>query len=280
MEISLPSSLREAIDLLARTPDTTVVAGGTDLMVAMNFGRIRPERLMSLRRVAEMRTIEVGSDTYVGAGATFTQMLGTIEDPAMVLAAKTVGSPPIRNAGTLGGNLATCSPAGDALPPLAALDASVVIASAAGERQVKVSAFMLGPKQPDLRPGELIVGVRWRRAGLAQAFLKAGTRNAMVIAVASLALVLDKERRRVGVALGSVGPTVIRAMAAELFAQSWLEDRDWRPGTPTQAALDRFASLAAESARPIDDVRGSALYRRHVVALMARRALERTCASL
>jgi CO/xanthine dehydrogenase FAD-binding subunit len=282
MEVIVPGSLDEALATLAERPDGVPLAGGTDLMVDLNFGRSRPDRVVPLRRLDELRELTVKDGrVHCGAGVTYTRMLDELRDPAMAQAARTVGSPQIRNAGTLGGNLGTCSPAGDLLPVLAALGATVVLASREGRREVPFAEFMLGPKRSARRPEELILAAEWDAAGSTQAFLKAGTRNAMVIAVASLALVVDPERRRVGVGLGSAGPVVIRPGTAERFAESLLEDRRWqRSPSLSEAGLNAFGRLVADAARPIDDVRGSATYRRHVVAVMARRALERVCASI
>jgi CO/xanthine dehydrogenase FAD-binding subunit len=280
MEVSSPATLAEALEELAGFPETLVLAGGTDLLVAINFGHQRPERVMSLRRLQELGELDHDRLVRCGARVTYTRMLAELSDPVMRQAARTVGSPQIRNAGTLGGNLGTCSPAGDTLPALAALDATVVLASPAGERRVPLTQFMRGPKRPDRRPDELVLGAEWLPAGATQAFLKAGTRNAMVIAVANCALVVDPVRRRVGVGLGSVGPVILRAAQAESFAAGLLEERDWvLPATLPESAFVEFGRLAASSAQPIDDVRGTAAYRRHLVALMARRALERACAS-
>lgn len=249
-------------------------------MVAVNFGRERPERMMSIAGVPELHAVEAANGRCrFGAAVTYTRLLTELggAEPALGQAVRTIGSPQIRNAGTIGGNLGTCSPAGDTLPVLAALDADIVLGSAAGERRVKLAEFMRGPKKPDLGPGELVQAVEWDAAGPAQAFLKAGTRNAMVIAVANLALVVDRARRRVGVALGSVGPTVIRAAEAERFACGLLDERGWEaPFDPGEAAAREFGRLAAGAVAPIDDVRGSAAYRRHIVALMVTRALSRT----
>lgn len=279
MEVSNPSTVADALDELASFPSTVPLAGGTDLLVALNFGWERPERVMSLRRLEELRELQVDGRVRCGAGVTYTRMLAALPDPVLLQAARTVGSPQIRNAGTLGGNLGTCSPAGDTLPALAALEATVVVRSAAGERRLRLDEFMRGPKKPDLRAGELVLAVEWQPAGERQAFLKAGTRNAMVIAAANLALVMDAQRRRVGVAMGSVGPTIIRAEAAERFAEGVLDEAGWRlPHRIADGAQAEFGRLVGAAARPMDDVRGTAAYRRHVVAVMARRALERVCA--
>ncbi len=277
MLVSSPRNLDEALAQLLDDPQAVPLAGGTDLMVAINFGRERPRHVVSLRRVGELRELSFGSRVRCGAGVTYTEMPDRVPDPALVAAARTVGSPQIRNAGTLGGNLGTCSPAGDSLPVLAALDADLVIRSAAGgERRTKLADYMLGPKRPGLRPGELVIAAEWDAAGPAQAFLKAGTRNAMVIAVANLALVADRRRRAIRVALGSVGPTIIRAHQAEAFARGLFEETGWESEVrPSEAAAARFGELCAAAAAPIDDVRGTAAYRRHIVGLMARRALAR-----
>ncbi|HVB76812.1 MAG TPA: FAD binding domain-containing protein [Candidatus Nitrosotalea sp.] len=280
MEISVPRSLPDALVDLSSHPDSRLIAGGTDVMVDINFGRSRPERLVSLRRLGELRRIERGERIFIGSGCTFTDLAAGVDEPSLARAAATVGSVQIRNSGTVGGNLGTCSPAGDALPALLALDADVELGSSAGRRVITLGEFMIGPRRTALRPGELILGVSWRRAGSAQAFMKVGSRNAMVIAVASLALVLDRAQRRVRLALGSVAPTIVRCPQAEALAEAALADQDWAPRTLPDAVLEEFGHLAVRAAQPIDDVRGSASYRRHVVRVMAQRALEQTCASL
>lgn len=269
---------RSVADALA-DPGATFIAGGTDLMVAINFGRERPEHVVSIRGLPELQELSVDGRVAVGGGVTYTRLLEALGDGnrAMVEAARTVGSPQIRNAGTIGGNLGTCSPAGDTLPVLAALDAVIALRSATGVRRVPFANFMFAPRRSERKPGELVESVEWEDAGRSQAFLKAGTRNAMVIAVASLAMVVDRRRKAVRVALGSVGPTILRATAAEELAAGLYEESGWeRPLDPGEAAAERFGALAAAAATPIDDQRGSAAYRRHVVGVMARRALART----
>ena len=260
-----------------REPDTTVIAGGTDILVELNFGRRRVSRVVAIDRVRELRRAESGARVRIGAGVTYTSLLAEVPSSiALREAARTVGSPQIRNAGTIGGNLATSSPAGDTLPVLAALDATVVLRSTDGERRVAFRDFMTGPKKNVKRADELVVAVEWDDAGAAQTFLKVGTRNAMVIAVASLALVIDRARRRVGIALGSCGPTIIRATEAERFVAGLLGESGWdRPLRPSDAARAEAGRLVAAAARPIDDVRGTAAYRRHVLAVIAGRALAR-----
>lgn len=277
MSVAIAHDLDDVLDHLSSATEVTVLAGGTDLMVDLNFGRKRPERVVAIDRVPELAQLERNGHIRMGAGVTYTRMLS--EDPGSVAlreAARTVGSPQIRNAGTLGGNIATSSPAGDTLPVLAALDATVVLRSTQGERRVPFTEFMTGPKKNVRRADELVVAAEWNDAGPAQTFMKVGTRNAMVIAVAGLALVVDRERRRVGVGLGSCGPTILRATAAEHFATGLLEAHGWdRRLEPSDAELNEFGRLVATASRPIDDVRGTAAYRRHVLAVMGARALAR-----
>jgi CO/xanthine dehydrogenase FAD-binding subunit len=269
--------LDNVLDHLSSATDVTLLAGGTDLMVDLNFGRKRPERVVAIDRLPELAQLERNGRMHMGAGVTYTRMLAEdIGSVALREAARTVGSPQIRNAGTLGGNIVTSSPAGDTLPVLAALDATVVLRSKAGERRVKFTEFMTGPKKNVRRADELVTGAEWDDAGAPQTFMKVGTRNAMVIAVAGLALVIDRGRRRIGIGLGSCGPTILRAPEAERFAAALLETREWEPrGTPSDAELREFGRLVATAARPIDDQRGTAAYRRHVLAVMGARALGR-----
>jgi CO/xanthine dehydrogenase FAD-binding subunit len=276
MEFLRPLTWREALLMRAERPDALPVCGGTDVMVDLNFGRRRPLAIIDLTRVPELA--EWGPDDgwlHVGAGVTYTRLIGELGDrlPGLAIAARTVGSPQIRNRGTVGGNLGTASPAGDGLPPLLAADAEVLVASTAGEHRVPVRDFCVGPKRSALRPDELIAAFRVRPASGPQQFAKVGTRNAMVIAVTSFALDLDVERRRVGTGIGSAGPTPLRAPEAERFLEDVLAEGDhWATGAPLPpAALDRFGELVAAAARPIDDVRGSAAYRRHALAVLARR---------
>ena len=277
MSVHVARDLDDVLDHLSSATEVTLLAGGTDLMVDLNFGRKRPERVVAIDRVPELAYLERNGHVRMGAGVTYTRMLAEdVGSAALREAARTVGSPQVRNAGTLGGNIATSSPAGDTLPVLAALDAVVVLRSKQGERRVPFAEFMTGPKKNVRRADELVIGAEWDDAGPAQTFMKVGTRNAMVIAIAGLALVVDRSRRRVGVGLGSCGPTILRAPAAEAFAAAIFEAHGWdRHLTPSDAELKEFGRLVAMAARPIDDVRGTAAYRRHVLAVMGERAFAR-----
>jgi len=278
VSVHVARDLDDVLDHLSSATEVTLLAGGTDLMVDLNFGRKRPERVVAIDRVPELAYLQRNGHVRMGAGVTYTRMLAEdVGSVALREAARTVGSPQIRNAGTLGGNIATSSPAGDTLPVLAALDAVVVLRSKKqGERRVPFTEFMTGPKKNVRRADEIVVGAEWNDAGPAQTFMKVGTRNAMVIAVAGLALVVDRSRRRVGVGLGSCGPTILRAPQAEAFAAAIFDAHGWeRHLTPSDAELMEFGRLVAAAARPIDDVRGTAAYRRHVLAVMGARALAR-----
>lgn len=279
MEATLqPRDLADALAARAAHPEALPLAGGTDLMVEINFDRRRPERILDLTRVDELEGwTRDGDDLVIGAGVTHARLVSELprRAPGLAIAARTVGSPQIRNRGTLGGNVATSSPAGDALPPLVAAGATVEMASAAGSRSVPLIDFCLGPKRNVLAPDELITGVRVPVARGPQQFAKVGPRNAMVIAVCSLALQLDPVARSAGAAIGSSAPTVIRAPEAERFLEGALEEAGaWESRRPLPPALvERFGELVAGAARPIDDVRGTAAYRRHALAVLGRRTL-------
>ena len=267
----------EALAALRADPQAELLAGGTDLMVEVNFGRKRVTNVIAIDRVSELREMSVDGRVRIGAGITYSHLLRTSAGSvALAEASRTVGSPQIRNTGTIGGNVATSSPAGDTLPVLAALDATVVLRSSSGERRLRFAEFMTGPKRNTRTHDEIVTAVEWDDAGPWQTFLKVGTRNAMVIAVASLAVVVDRTRRRVGIALGSCGPTIIRATDAERFATGLLDETGWtRPLRLAQSAQTEFGRLVGAAARPIDDVRGTAAYRRQVLSVIGGRALAR-----
>lgn len=279
MEATLqPRDLADALAARAAHPGALPLAGGTDLMVDLNFDRRRPERIMDLNRVAELEEWgRDGDDLLIGAGVTHTRLVTELASgaPGLAIAARSIGSPQIRNRGTLGGNVATASPAGDLLPPLIASGARVELASATGSRTVPLAEFCTGPKRSVLGETELITAVRVPAARGPQQFAKIGPRNAMVIAVCSLALQIDPHGRRVGAAIGSAAPTVVRAPEAERFLEGALEEGGlWdRPGPVPDAVARRFGELVGAAAQPIDDVRGSAAYRRHALGVLARRAL-------
>jgi CO/xanthine dehydrogenase FAD-binding subunit len=274
MELVQPATWDEALEAKAEHPEALPLWGGTDVMVEMNFGRARPEAILDLTRVDELT--EHGREDgrlRVGAGVTYTRAIAELGDalPGLAIASRTVGSPQIRNRGTIGGNLGSSSPAGDALPPLYASNATVELASTRGTRTLPIEDFVTGPKRNVLEADELIAAFHVAPANGAQQFSKIGTRNAMVIAVCSFALAIDDEQRKVGTCLGSAAPTPRRARAAEAFIEANL---DWYTRAPIDPhVLHRFGELVADAASPIDDQRGSAAYRRHALAVMARRTM-------
>jgi CO/xanthine dehydrogenase FAD-binding subunit len=259
----LPTSLDETLAALEAEPGATILGGGTDLMVSVNYHALRPSSVIGIRRVPELQEWD---GRFLGAGVTYSRMeRGPI--PALAQAARTVGSPQIRNAGTLGGNLGTASPAGDALPILAALDAEIVLRSRSGERVVRWDDFIVGPKKNTLQPGEIILGARLpEQVPPGQGFSKIGMRSAMVIAVASCCVFRDDDGRTT-IALGSVGPTPIRPRRAEEMISA--------EQNPSAAALAELQRLVSKEVSPITDHRSTEEYRRHASGVLARRLLER-----
>src|SRR6266571_7452630 len=274
MEFLQPTTWPEALEMKAAHPESLPIAGGTDVLDELNFDRQRPPAILDLTRIAELE--EWGTDgplLRVGAAVTYTRIIDELSDrlPGLAMASRTVGSPQIRNRGTVGGNLGSASPAGDAHPPLLASAALVELASRAGTRRMPARDFFTGPKRNAARKDELIAAFLIEPATGPQTFSKVGTRNAMVIAVCSFALALDAGRRRVRTGIGSAGPTPLPASEAEQFIEGELDWDGRQP--PSDAAVARFGELAAAAAKPIDDVRGTAAYRRHALSVMARRSL-------
>ena len=278
MDFLRPGSWPEALAAKAEQPAAAPLAGGTDLMVEINFDRRRPEALLDLNPVAELAdwTVEDGQ-LVLGATLPYARVITELGDqlPGLAMASRTIGSPQIRNRGSIGGNLGSASPAGDSHPVLLALNATVEVASARGSRLIPVDEFYLGPKRSALAPEELIRAVRIPLGAGPCQFAKVGTRNAMVIAVCSFAVALHPETGTVRTGIGSAAPTPVRAAAAETFLAGELGSTGaWesRPELPPAVAA-RFGELVAEAAAPIDDVRGTARYRRQALAVLARRTL-------
>jgi CO/xanthine dehydrogenase FAD-binding subunit len=279
MLVARPTSLSGVFDALDELPGAHLLAGGTDLMVEVNFGHRRPPAVVALRRVEELRGYEVRDDEVVlRSGVTWTEVEHDLAEalPGLAAAARTVGSPQMRNAGTVGGNIGTASPAGDGLPVLAALDATVVLARRDGERRLPLAEVITGVKKTAIEPGEVIREIRVPRLDGPQQFLKVGTRNAMVISIVVCGLAVDRAGRSVRLGLGSVAPRPVQAAAAEAFIA---EAIDWDRLTAPADAVERFGELAREAADPISDQRGTAEFRRHAVGVVATRALRRSLAA-
>jgi CO/xanthine dehydrogenase FAD-binding subunit len=274
VEFLRPNSLAEALAAKAAQPDAVPIAGGTDVMVELNFDHRRPAALLDLTRVGELAEWSVtATGTRLGAGVPYTRIIAELGDrlPGLAMASRTVGSPQIRNRGTVGGNLGASSPAGDTHPVLLATDATVEVASTRGTREIPIGDFYRGVKRNALEPDELITAIHLPTGSGPQQFSKVGTRNAMVIAVCSFGLALHPDGHKVGAGIGSAGPTPIRAVEAERFAA---EELSWDSPKPlTDAMARRFGELVAAAATPIDDVRGTAAYRRHALSVLARRTL-------
>ncbi len=281
MDFLRPATWAEALAVKAERPDAVPIQGGTDVMVEINLDKGRPAALVDLNPIAELaewswaggRAGVPGSLLRIGAGVTYSRVIAELGSwlPGLAQASRTVGSPQIRNRGTVAGNLGAASPAGDSHPPLLAVDAVVEAESVRGTRMIPIGEFYTGVKRNALDPDELIRAVHVPAATGPQYFSKIGTRNAMVIAVCSFSIALNAGDRSVGTGIGSAAPTPRRARAAEDFLAAEL---DWDGRSPLDAAVARrFGELAARAAAPIDDVRGRADYRLHSLAVMARRTL-------
>jgi CO/xanthine dehydrogenase FAD-binding subunit len=278
--VLIPRSVDELVDIFQEHPTAKLLAGGTDYMVEVNLHGRKPETMISLRQVKELSEWSVRStrrSITIGAGLPYADMEhGEIARlvPALAQAARTVGSPQIRAAGTLGGNLGTCSPAGDSLPVLAALNATIHVIGPDGNRDVEFSDFMIGVKKNSLRSAEFVHSVSMPIVDGWQGYAKVGTRNAMVISTASACLVRDSDEGIVSIALGSVGPTVIRCHGAENWLMKTMSLRAGSTLDPVVA--QEFGQRVAQESRPIDDHRSTAEYRRHAVGVLAQRLLLRS----
>jgi CO/xanthine dehydrogenase FAD-binding subunit len=260
VDVLTPTTLDEALRLKADQPAAMPIQGGTDVMVALNFDRERPAVMLNLNEVRELRGFARENGALrLGSGLTYAEIEhGELRDllPALAEASRTVGSPQIRNRGTIGGNLGMSSPAGDSIPPLVVEDAEVECASVRGTRRVPVGEFVTGVKRNALEPDELITAVWVTPSNAPQTFMKVGPRNAMVIAVVSLALSAGDELRA---SVGSASPRPVLVTAPRDEAST-------------------FAERVAGAASPIDDVRGTERYRTHAIRVLAQRALERVLA--
>jgi CO/xanthine dehydrogenase FAD-binding subunit len=278
MEFLQPTTWAEALSAKAEHPKAVPIAGGTDIMVELNFDHRRPAELLDLTKIDELAEWDVEDGTVrLGAGVSYTRIITELGDqlPGLAMASRTVGSPQIRNRGTVGGNLGASSPAGDSHPALLAAEAEVEIHSTSGTRMLPVQEFYTGVKRNALRSDELIRAIRIKPPAGPQQFSKIGTRNAMVIAVCAFGLALHPDRKIVGTGIGSAAPTPRRAADAEAFLAGALDEAGlWESrGALPDGVAQQFGEKVRAAAAPIDDVRGTAAYRLHALEVMARRTL-------
>jgi len=278
MTVIVAKELTTALTALREHGDARLIQGGTDLMVEINFNHVKPTTMISLRDIESLRTIRRDQPGIlsIGSGVPYSIIEGEpvlSEIPALAQAARTVGSPQIRAAGSLGGNLGTCSPAGDTLPVMFALDAMIHLSTVDSSRVVSIHDFMTGVKRSVRQHDEIITTIDFPIINGWQGYSKVGVRNAMVISVASACLVADHENADVRIALGSVGPTIIRCRSAEAWLKSTL-DLSKREAVSLDVAHE-FGRRAAEESSPIDDHRSTAQYRRHAISVLASRLLRK-----
>ncbi|PXX58183.1 CO/xanthine dehydrogenase FAD-binding subunit [Nocardia tenerifensis] len=275
MDFLRPDDWADALALKAAHPDATPIQGGTDVMVELNFDKGRPVALLDLNPCRELfEHTEIDGRLRIGAGVPYTELINRLGDrlPGLAQASRTVGSPQIRNRGTVGGNLGAASPAGDTHPALLAGDAVIEVESAArGARMIPIDEFYVWVKKNALESDELIRAIWLPPAEGPQYFSKVGTRNAMVIAVCSFAVALYPGAGTVRTGIGSAGPTPLRAVPAEEFLAAELPWHD--PAPLPERVLREFGALVSAAAKPIDDVRGTADYRKHALSVLARRTL-------
>ena len=278
MTVIVAKELTTALTALRDYGDARLIQGGTDLMVEINFNHVKPTTMISLRDVASLRMIRTDTPGImsIGSGVPYSIIEGEpvlSEIPALAQAARTVGSPQIRAAGSLGGNLGTCSPAGDTLPVMFALDAMIHLSTIDSSRVVSIHDFMTGVKRSVRQHDEIITTIDFPIINGWQGYSKVGVRNAMVISVASACLVADHENADVRIALGSVGPTIIRCRAAEAWLKATL-DLSAQDAISLDIA-NEFGRRAAEESSPIDDHRSTAQYRQHAISVLASRLLRK-----
>lgn len=283
IELHRPANLAEALTLLAQYgPDGKLLAGGTNIVVELRDGRHNCKSLVDLSHLKELRGIsQPDGHIVIGGGTTITELIDhpLIVSHAGILgdAARLFASPLVRNRATVAGNLVDASPAADTAPPLLALNAEVQLMSQAATRWVKLEDFITGVRKTLLQPGELMVAIRWPvpSARSAGAYTKVGLRKADAISVLSAAVMVELDDaglcKQTSIALGAVAPKPFRARAAEALLIGKVLD---------PVLIAEAARLAAESTRPIDDIRGTAAYRKRVVAVTVRRLLTKAAEEL
>lgn len=281
-EVVVARDSRHAVSLLAEHgASAKILAGGTDLLVDLKFASRAPAVLVDISRAQDLKGITITDEGLrIGALATHTEIMRSpvIREifPALVDAAHTIGAVQTRNLGTLGGNLTTCVPSMDSGPTLVALDAMVTIAGANGRRQMPLTEFFVAPRKTVLKPDELLVEIVIPKNNFHKPvhFLKFGLRKGQALALVNVAAAVWVDRKKQTfteprIALGAVAPTVIRAPLAEAYLEGRALSKD---------AMAEAGRIAASEAKPITDFRASAEYRRELIAVLTRRALENACA--
>ena len=279
IDVLTPRTLDEALNMLHGTETgLKIVAGASDVIVQLRDGVIKPNRLLNILSLKDLRFIRLTSgQVHIGALSTYsdivhneiTQKHGWV----LVEAAKQIGAIQLQNTATIGGNLGNASPAGDSLPPLYALDAVVVTRSKSGRREIPIEEFFVGYRKTVLQQDELIEEVHFEVLGPNDrgAYMKLGLREANAISIVDVAVVLrdrspENSYRKISVALGAVAPTIRRARRLE-------EELVNKP--LTKEAIEKAAYLAVHDAAPIDDIRGSAEYRKAALISLVFQALHK-----
>ncbi|MGC8664170.1 MAG: FAD binding domain-containing protein [Nitrososphaeria archaeon] len=264
VEVYSPRSLAEALELLSQKRELIKpVAGGTDIMVMLKDGVLKEKELLNLSFIPELSYIKESENrVLIGAATKYREIrrspLINAYSPILIEAIRQIGSPQIQNLGTIGGNLGTASPAGDSIPPLYILNSRVKLQKLGSSREVQIDKFFLGPRKTVKESDELIteISIEKMDPGSYYFFEKLGLRSANAISIVSAAAILSLENNTVKylrLSLGAVAPTVIRAVEAEELAK----DKELN-----EELIDRIAKLAAESTKPITDIRGTAEYRK------------------
>lgn len=268
-----PQSLNDCLEILDATPGATPLAGGTDLIPRMGNAESSASALVSLRRIGELKEISANGALAIGATTTLASLLRAADEQsipdALCEASSVVGSVQIRNAATIGGNLCNAAPSADTAPALLALDSSAVITGRQGERKLSLAEFFKGPGATVLDPGELLtqIEIPTDRSTWGSCYLRHTPRSRMDLAVASVAVAMRVEGERITdarIALGAVAPTPIltQEAAQRLIGQAC-----------ELQVVDEVAALATATSSPIDDVRATAAYRRHLIEVLAKRAV-------
>ena len=278
--LAVATDLNGALHWRQEHPDATVIAGGTEVLADVALEEHHPRGYLHIGRIAALQSVTITDQQIVlGAGVTIERLTKpdiAAASPLLAQVAASIGTPQARRRGTVGGNLGSGQPDRSLAPALLALGCTVVLQSQArGERRLSLESFLIDRGQTGLAPGELITALEIERCEGFQAFTMVGPRPALVYPTVSTALVVNRQRRTLALGLGNAGPTAVRSARAEALGSQL----DWQGGPLSDELAKQFGQLAATETAPIDDVQASAEYRRHAIAVMARRLLQRAFAS-